>query len=67
VRGVAGVVTRVHGVDRLPELSAYGEDGPPEPVYAVRFSSEIVFGKDGRPPWTIVVDLWESYLEGLDQ
>jgi nitrile hydratase len=67
VRGVAGVVTRVHGVDRLPELSAYGEDGPPEPVYAVRFSSEIVFGKDGRPPWTIVVDLWESYLERLDQ
>jgi nitrile hydratase beta subunit len=67
VRGVAGVVARVQGGDRLPELSAYGEDGPAEPVYAVRFSSEMVFGTDGRPPWTIVVDLWESYLEGLDE
>lgn len=66
VRGVAGVVARVHGGDLLPELSAYGDDGLPEPVYAVRFSSEILFGQDGRPPWTVVVDLWESYLEGLE-
>jgi nitrile hydratase beta subunit len=63
VRGAAGVVERVQGRDLLPELAAYREEGVPEPVYAVRFSSETLFGRDGRPPWTVVVDLWESYLE----
>jgi nitrile hydratase subunit beta len=63
VRGATGVVERVQGRDRLPELAAYGEHSAPEPVYAVRFSSETLFGRDGRPPWTVLVDLWESYLE----
>jgi nitrile hydratase len=65
VRGASGVVERVQGLDLLPELSAYGEEGSPEPVYAIRFSSETLFGQDGRPPWTVMVDLWESYLERL--
>jgi nitrile hydratase beta subunit len=63
VRGAVGVVERVSGRDLLPELSAYDEDGPPEPVYSVRFGSETLFGADGRPPWTVLVDLWESYLD----
>jgi hypothetical protein len=29
----------------------------------VRFASQALFGKDGLPPWSVVVDLWESYLE----
>jgi len=67
VRGAVGVVERVRGLDLLPELLTHGEDGAPEPVYAVRFSSEALFGRDGRPPWTVVVDLWESYLEDPDE
>jgi nitrile hydratase subunit beta len=63
VRGAVGVVDRIQGMDVLPELSAYGEDGPPEPVYAVWFASEALFGGDGLPHWSVVVDLWESYLE----
>jgi nitrile hydratase len=63
VRGAVGVVDRVQGMDVLPELSAYGEEGPLEPVYAVRFASEALFGRDGLPHWSVVVDLWESYLE----
>src|SRR6266536_1784763 len=54
---------RVRGLDVLPELAAYGGQGRPEPVYGVRFSSQALWGEDGRPPWTVVVDLWESYLE----
>jgi nitrile hydratase subunit beta len=63
VRGAVGVVERLHGRDLLPELSAYREDGTPEPVYSVRFGSESLFGADGRPPWTVLIDLWESYLD----
>ena len=66
VRGAVGVVERVRGLDALPELAAYGERGRPEPVYAVRFGSETLWGEDGRPPWTVMVDLWESYLEALE-
>jgi hypothetical protein len=29
----------------------------------VAFSSEALWGRTGEPPWTVSVDLWESYLE----
>jgi nitrile hydratase beta subunit len=63
VRGAAGVVERVHLADRLPDLAVYGERPAPEPVYAVRFRSEDLWGQGREPPWTVSVDLWESYLE----
>jgi nitrile hydratase subunit beta len=63
VRGASGVVERVHLADRLPDLAVYGKRPPPEPVYAVAFSSEALWGRSGEPPCTVSVDLWESYLE----
>jgi nitrile hydratase subunit beta len=63
VRGATGVVDRVHIADRLPDLAVYGERPAPEPVYAVAFGSEALWGRTGEPPWTVSVDLWESYLE----
>jgi nitrile hydratase subunit beta len=58
VRGVVGVVTAVRGADAPPL-----DDGPPEPVYAVSFSSVDVFGDSDEPAWTIILDLWERYVE----
>jgi nitrile hydratase len=63
VRGAAGVVERVHLADRLPDLAVYGQPTAPEPVYAVRFRSQDLWGQGPEPPWTVSVDLWESYLE----
>ncbi len=63
VRGATGRIERVHGLDAPPELAAYGEPATPEPVYAVAFDSRDLWGEDGRPPWTVLVDLWEHYLE----
>jgi nitrile hydratase beta subunit len=63
VRGVAGVVERVQCEDRLPELATYGLPCEPEPVYSVSFSSRDVWGESEEPPFTILIDLWESYLE----
>jgi nitrile hydratase beta subunit len=63
VRGATGRVERIQGLDGLPELTAYGEPATPEPVYAVAFDSRALWGEDGSPPWTVLVDLWERYLE----
>jgi nitrile hydratase len=66
VRGAAGVIERVHGDDRLADAVARGEDGPVEAVYAVRFRSDDLFGPGEEPPYRVLVDLWESYLEEPD-
>ena len=63
VRGVAGTVERVHGADRLPDLATYGKPAQPEPVYAVAFGSQDLWGAGDEPPFTVLLDLWDSYLE----
>ncbi|HEX6674081.1 MAG TPA: nitrile hydratase subunit beta [Actinomycetes bacterium] len=63
VRGAVGEVARVHFADRLPDLAVHGERVAPEAVYAVRFRSDELWGRGPEPPWTVSVDLWESYLE----
>jgi nitrile hydratase beta subunit len=63
VRGAAGVIERVHGDDLLADADARGRDEPVEAVYAVRFRSDDLFGPGEEPPFRVLVDLWESYLE----
>lgn len=65
VRGVAGTIERVRGADRLPDLTTYGRpaEPEPEPVYAVAFASQDVWGPSDEPPFTVLLDLWDSYLE----
>ena len=61
VRGVAGRVESVRGVDAFPDIGPY--EAPEEPVYAVSFASDDLFGPSGEGRWTVVLDLFESYLE----
>jgi len=65
VRGATGVVERVQGTDAFPDIGPY--QGPAEPVYAVAFRSEDLFGVNDGPSdegvWTVLLDLYESYLE----
>jgi len=61
VRGAAGVVEAVRGTDPFPDIGPY--DGPVEAVYAVSFSSHDLFGPSDEGRWTVVLDLFESYLE----
>ena len=63
VRGVAGTVQAVRGHDRLPDRAVYGLPAAPEPVYSVAFASDDVWGPGEEPPFTVLLDLWESYLE----
>lgn len=63
VRGVGGTIERVHGADPLPDRATYGEPAPHEPVYSVAFASQDVWGPSEEPPFTVLLDLWDSYLE----
>jgi nitrile hydratase subunit beta len=63
VRGAVGVVERVQGTDRLPDRAIYGLPTEPEPVYAVAFGSQDLWGESDEPPWTVLLDLFDSYLE----
>jgi len=63
VRGATGVIGAVCGADRLPDRAVYGEKADPEPVYSVAFGSRELWGPGAEPAWTVLVDLWESYLE----
>ena len=63
VRGAIGVIERVQGTDRLPDRARYGLPTEPEPVYAVAFGSQELWGESDEPPWTVLLDLFETYLE----
>jgi nitrile hydratase subunit beta len=60
-RGATGVVEAVRGLDAFPDIGPYA--GPDEPVYAVAFSSDDLFGLSHEGRWTVLLDLFDSYLE----
>ena len=60
-RGATGIVEAVRGLDAFPDIGPYA--GPHEPVYAVAFSSEDLFGPSPEGQWTVLLDLFDSYLE----
>lgn len=61
VRGATGVVEAIRGNDPLPDIGPY--KGPVQPVYAVAFESEALFGPSEEGRWTVLLDLFEDYLE----
>jgi nitrile hydratase subunit beta len=63
VRGAVGVVEHVRVAAALPDVAGPGDDAPVEPTYAVAFRSDELWGRGDEPTWTVMLDLWESYLE----
>jgi hypothetical protein len=61
VRGATGIVKHVRGSDPFPDIGPY--KGPPEPVYSVAFRSDDLFGASDEGTWTVMLDLFDSYLE----
>lgn len=60
-RGQIGEVVESEGMHRLPDESARRVAQPRvETVYAVRFRARDLWGAGDH---TVVLDLWESYLE----
>ncbi|WP_089937183.1 nitrile hydratase subunit beta [Candidatus Entotheonella palauensis] len=64
VRGQPGVITRFYGFhDVQDHLLPPGTDAPPEPVYAVRFEAQTLWGNAAESNGALYIDMWERYLE----
>lgn len=62
-RGRAGKIVRDHGVFVFPDTNAIDGNKKPQHVYAVRFTARELWGDGAAPNDTIMVDLWDDYLE----
>jgi nitrile hydratase subunit beta len=61
VRGVVGTVRTILGAETAPD--APPDDSTIEAVYSVAFASTDLWGPSAERGWTVIVDLWERYLE----
>ena len=63
VKGKIGKVIAHHGSHVLPDANAHFLGESPEALYSVEFKSQDLWDKCEHAEDTVVVDLWESYLE----
>jgi nitrile hydratase len=63
VKGKLGKVIAHHGSHVLPDANAHFLGESPEALYSVEFKSQDLWDKCEHAEDTVVVDLWESYLE----
>ncbi|MBA2692832.1 MAG: nitrile hydratase subunit beta [Rubrobacter sp.] len=66
VRGKTGTVSHLLGKFKNPEDLAYGKyDGPEKELYRVAFrQSDLWQGYEGNLDDTLVIDIYEHWLEG---
>jgi nitrile hydratase subunit beta len=62
-RGKFGVVERDHGVFVFPDTNAQYLGEKPQHVYSVRFSSRELWGEQAKPKDSVMIDMWDDYLE----
>lgn len=58
-RGKQGEITSCHDGWVYPDTNAHGLGEQPQPLYTVRFSSEVLWGSKG---FSVYLDLFEPYL-----
>jgi nitrile hydratase len=63
-RGKSGTVLRVAPKFAFPDTSAHGGELRDEHTYHVEFAARELWGAEGGDKDSVVVDLWDSYLEG---
>jgi nitrile hydratase subunit beta len=62
-RGHVGTIVEAHTMFVLPDTNAHGEGENPEWLYTVRFAGAELWGPQADPGLTVMLDLWESYLD----
>ncbi len=63
VRGRRGVIVSLYGAHVFPDTNAHGQGENPQPLYAVRFTAQELWGRAANPRDSVTLDLWEPYLE----
>ena len=63
LRGKRGTVERDHGVFIFPDTHAHGLGPKPQHVYSVRFSNRELWGPDGSPKDSCLVDVFDDYMD----
>lgn len=61
--GVVGEIVLLHGAHVFPDSNAHFKGEAAEPLYAVRFTAQELWGGEADPRDEVVLDLWQSYLE----
>ncbi len=61
VRSHTGEVAKIHGAHVFPDSNALGLGENPQWLYALRFTAKELWGHANDD--TVMLDLWESYLE----
>ncbi|MDQ0390732.1 nitrile hydratase subunit beta [Labrys monachus] len=62
-RGRLGTVVAAHTMFVLPDTNAHDEGENPEWLYTVKFAGTELWGPQADPALTVMLDLWESYLD----
>lgn len=62
-RGKRGVVVAHHGAHVFPDTNAHGLGENPQHLYTVRIAMRELWGDSAEPNESLLIDLWESYLE----
>jgi nitrile hydratase beta subunit len=62
-RDKIGAIAALHGAHVFPDSSVNGHGEDPQELYTVRFQARVLWGEAANPRDTVMIDLWESYLE----
>jgi nitrile hydratase subunit beta len=62
-RGKHGVIAAHHGAHVFPDANAHGLGENPQHLYTVRIATRELWGGNAEPNESVLIDLWESYLE----
>jgi nitrile hydratase subunit beta len=62
-RSKRGVIVAHHGAHVFPDTNAHGLGENPQHLYTVRIAMRKLWGDNAEPNESVLIDLWESYLE----
>lgn len=63
LRGKHGVVEHDHGVFVFPDTNAHGKGSKAQHVYAVRFAARELWGERASARDSLMIDLWDDYVD----
>lgn len=63
LRGKVGEVVRLYRAQGFQDHAPMSDHQGLQPVYAVRFDGRVVWGESAEPNSSVLLDMWEAYME----